>query len=114
VIGSVEDAWVYPLPESGSQNGPYEVEGISSGAGKSYRLILAEVFGLDGEFDITTEKLFLDFYEERKRFLEQKDSPDALLRLAEQLSQRGEETQQIIGRELRQLHRLSGKELRLA
>lgn len=114
VIGSVDDAWVYPLPEPASVSGPLVVEGIRSGAGKSYRLILSEVFGVEGEFDIETEDLFVAFYDARKQFLQRPDSANALMALAEKIAHRGEESTQIVARELRQLSRITGKELALA
>ncbi len=45
VVGSVQDAWVYCLPEPGQGNGV--IEAIPSGTGKSYQLILDEVFAID-------------------------------------------------------------------
>ena len=45
VAGSVQDAWVYCLPEPGQGNGI--IEGIPSDASKSYRLVLDDVFGID-------------------------------------------------------------------
>lgn len=114
VIGSVEDAWVYPLPEPGTHSGPLVVEGIPSGAGKSYRLILAEVFGVDGEFDIETEQLFVSFYHAREKFIQSPESAEPILNIAGQVAKRGEESAQIIDRELRQLSRITGQELHLA
>ncbi len=56
VVGSVENAWVYRLPEPGAKtDGILEIEGVASGAGKSYRLILNEIFGIEQEFDVETE-----------------------------------------------------------
>jgi len=112
VVGSVADAWVYRLPEPGKGNGV--IEGIPSGAGKSYRLILDEVFGIDDEFDVETEILFDDFYRYRDTFLHNPQSPQTLLDTAAKLAARGEEAAAIVGRELRQIARLSGQELHLA
>lgn len=114
VVGSVEDAWVYVLPEP--KGGPTSgvVEAIPSGAGKSYRLILEEVFGLAGEFDVETEALFADFYALREQFLKTPANPDALLAAARALAGRGEEAALIVSRELRQVSRITGQEIRLA
>ncbi|MBT9097613.1 AAA family ATPase [Methylovulum psychrotolerans] len=112
VVGSVENAWVYRLPEAGQGNG--SIEGVPSGAGKSYRLILDEVFGIDDEFDVATEALFDEFYRLRESFLQQPHSPQALLETAAKLAARGEEAALIVNRELRQIARLSGQELGLA
>ena len=112
VVGSVEDAWVYRLPEPGS--GVKTIEGVQSGAGKSYRLILNEIFGIDEEFDVETEELFDEFYRLRELFLKDQQAPEVLLETAEKLAARSEETKQIINRELRQIARVTGQELNLA
>jgi predicted ATP-binding protein involved in virulence len=112
VVGSVEDAWVYRLPEPGQGTGV--IEGIPSGAGKSYRLILDEVFGIDDEFDVETELLFDEFYKNREGFLKNPESSQMLLENAAKLAGRGEEAALIVDRELRQISRLSGQELHLA
>jgi len=115
VVGSVEDAWVYRLPEDGVHSEQQVViEGIPSAAGKSYRLIMEEVFGIDGEFDFKTETLFAEFYEARKQFIESPSNPDALLKAAKQIAQRGEEATQIVSHELRQIARITRQELVLA
>lgn len=112
VVGSVEDAWVYRLPEPGS--GVTEVKAMPAGAGKSYRLILEEVFGIDTEFDIETEALFAQLYQERAAFLKAPGNSVPLLAVAGQLHARSEEAALIVSRELRQLSRLTGQELHLA
>lgn len=112
VVGSVEDAWVYRLSEPGSDI--KVVAGVHSGAGKSYRLILDEIFGIDDEFDVETEKLFDDFYRARDQFLKTPDSSQVLRELANKLTNRGEEAALIISRELRQIARITGQEITLA
>lgn len=115
VVGSVEDAWVYRLPEPKNGKGTSgTVQAIPSGAGKSYRLILQEIFDLEGEFDVETEALFSDFYAERERFLRMPGVPDELLRLARALADRGDETALIVTQELRQVSRIAGQEIKLA
>lgn len=113
VVGSVEDAWVYRLPEPGTV-GPVEVEGIPSGAGKSYRLILDEIFGIDKEFDVETEALFDRFYQARSAFLSNPGNADELRTIGGELAKRGEEASAIISRELRQISRMTGVEVGLA
>lgn len=114
VVGSVEDAWVYVLPEPVAGGTSGVVEAIPSGAGKSYRLILEEVFGLSGEFDVETEALFSDFYQLREQFLKVPGNPDALLTAARALAARGEEATLIVSRELRQISRVTRHEVSLA
>ncbi|MDD5272550.1 MAG: AAA family ATPase [Methylovulum sp.] len=112
VVGSVENAWVYRLPEAGKGNGI--VEGVPASAGKSYRLILDEVFGIDDEFDVETEALFDTFYRLKDTFLQHPQAPQELLATAAKLAARGEEAAAIVNRELRQIARMSGQELNLA
>ncbi len=115
VVGSVENAWVYRLPEPGTKtDGVMEIEGVPSGAGKSYRLILNEIFGIDKEFDIETEALFDEFYQARAIFLKTPTNADSVIKIANQLAARGEETAAIVTRELRQMSRVTGVEVSLA
>jgi DNA polymerase III delta prime subunit len=115
VVGSVEDAWVYRLPEPGTASATQVIEGIPSAAGKSVGLILDEVFGIADEFDVETEALFDRFYALRDAFIAAPTSdPASLLGVAAEAAGRGEEVEQIVLRELRQTSRITGRELRLA
>jgi hypothetical protein len=114
VVGSVEDAWVYRLPEPKQGHTSGVIEGIPSAAGKSYRLILEEVFGIEDEFDVETENLFDIFYRERETVLKTRIGIDKLLGAARPLAARSEEANVIIDRELRQVSRLIGQEVSLA
>jgi hypothetical protein len=116
VVGSVEDAWVYRLPEPGTTPAPQVIEGIPSAAGKSVGLILDEVFGIADEFDVETEKSFDRFYAQRDQFIRTRTDSDRtdLLSTAHDAATRGEEVEQIVLRELRQTSRVTGRELRLA
>ncbi|HMT93257.1 AAA family ATPase [uncultured Thiothrix sp.] len=114
VVGSVEDAWVYRLPEANQKPTSGIIEGIPSAAGKSYQLILEEIFGVSEEFDIETEQLFADFYKERDLVIKNKQISDKFLEIAKKVSSRGEEAQFIIERELRQVSRLISQEIILA
>lgn len=111
VVGSVADAWVYRLPEGGHTAGT--IEAMHSGSGKSYQLILEEAFGIKEEFDVETEELFAAFHQLRGQFLKGPVQPDELLQAARQLAVRGEEAALIVGRELRQISRITGRELHL-
>ncbi|HEX7634435.1 MAG TPA: AAA family ATPase [Noviherbaspirillum sp.] len=116
VVGSVEDAWVYRLSETATSetNGPRLISGLPSGAGKSYRLILEEIFGVDEEFDVETEKLLDDFYAVRNFVLQDQSKDGELLQIGAKIAERGEEAKVIIERELRQISRLTRREIRLA
>jgi len=112
VVASVDDAWVYRFPEKGKQEHRL-IEPIPSGAGKSYRLILEEVFGIDEEFDVETEALFDRFYVERDAFLTSKNA-GSLLISAQSLVEKSEEVRSIVEAELRQASKRTGIEVRLA
>lgn len=114
VVGSVEDAWVYQLPEANQQATSGIIEGIPSAAGKSYQLILEEIFGVSEEFDIETEQLFDNFYKARDLVIKSKQGVVEFLELAKKIADRGEEARFIIERELRQVSRLISQELVLA
>lgn len=114
VVGSVEDAWVYCLPEPVNGHNSGTIEGVPSAAGKSYQLILEEIFDIDEEFDIETEQLVADFYEARKIVLKTKNGIDQLLQAAQPIVERSKEAGFIVERELRQLSRLLGQEISLA
>lgn len=115
VVGSVEDAWVYRLPEPGTAPASLVIESIPSAAGKSVGLILDEVFGITDEFDVETEAGFDRFYALRDAFIAAPASdPASLLGAAREAAARGDEVEQIVLRELRQTSRITGRELRLA
>ncbi|VEA61090.1 hemin importer ATP-binding subunit [Serratia plymuthica] len=111
VVGSVEDAWVYRLPDP-QQNIcrdshiPETIQPAPSSAGKSYQLILDEVFGVPEQFDVETEKQLDEFYRLRQRVMENKTDDTELKALANTLTQKGEEVGAIVSMELRQLARL--------
>lgn len=113
VVGSVEDAWIYSLPEKGKQTERI-ITPRASGDGKSYHLILKEIFDIDEEFGEETEVLFDKFYHYREIFLREQKNKRELLSVARKLVAKGLEVRVIVERELRQLSRLSGKELNLA
>ncbi|MBL5904580.1 AAA family ATPase [Serratia fonticola] len=112
VVGSVEDAWVYRLPEPRFDlcRDPHIPEIISaapSSAGKSYQLILDEVFGVPEQFDVETEKQLDEFYQLRQQVMENRADDTKLKALAKTLAQKGEEIGAIVSMELRQLARLT-------
>jgi predicted ATP-binding protein involved in virulence len=100
VVGSVEDAFVYRLDPPAS-----DIHAVPSGAGQSYMTILASIFDVNEQFDPETESLFLRFYAERSRAIKGESDSD-FQTLAIALSQRGEEVQDIVSRELAQVKRL--------
>lgn len=115
VVGSVEDAWIYKLPDPvQGHTTEKEVVGVKSGAGQSYRLILEDIFGINEEFDVETESLFDQFYAARDTVLKTNAGIETLLAAARTLTDRSEEARIIIARELRQISRLIGQEINFA
>jgi hypothetical protein len=119
VVGSVEDARIYRLnkPSSSTTGNPQIISAVESGAGKSYRLILEDIFGVDEEFDVETERLLDDFYSARDitmRNLQDRRNDGELIGIGEKIAQRSEEARAIIERELRQISRLAKREIRFA
>lgn len=114
VVGSVEDAWVYRLPDPQQSicRDPHVAEIIKpepSSAGKSYQLILEEVFDVPEQFDVETEEQLNLFYQLRKNYLASPTDDSKLKELANILSQKSEEVSAIISMELRQLTRITKK-----
>lgn len=114
VVGSVEDAWVYRLPDpqrnvmrdASMQD---QIVPTESGAGKSIQLILEEIFDVDERFDVETEQLLKSFKKVRNRYLQNPTDDSELMDLAQTIRERGEELETIIEMELRQIARRSKK-----
>ena len=114
VVGSVEDAFVYRLPDPQRTvcRDPASAEVITptpSAAGKSYQLILDEVFGIEEQFDVETEALLEKFYQLKKAYLSNPQDDSQLVALAAELSSKGSEVATIVSMELRQITRLVKK-----
>lgn len=114
VVGSVEDAFVYRLPDPQRTvcRDPASAEVITptpSAAGKSYQLILDEVFGIEEQFDVETEALLEKFYQLKKAYLSNPQDDSQLVALAAELSSKGSEVATIVSMELRQITRLMKK-----
>lgn len=110
VVGSVEDAWVYRLPdpqrmECRDPSVPEKITPEASAAGKSVQLILEEVFDVSEQFDVETEGMLSDFYRARDAYLKHPANDRTLMDLAEKIRERGEELELIIEMELRQIAR---------
>jgi len=112
VVGSVSDARVYKLSVSDGKSG---LSGVTeSAAGNSYPTVLDEIFGIDEYFDVETEKEFARFYEIRQEiFSDNTAHIDEFSELARKLALKSVEVRDIVGRELRQLQRNTGREISL-
>jgi len=114
VVGSVEDAYVYRLPElerniCRDASVPETVKAIKSGAGKSYQLILAEVFDIDEEFDVETERQLQAFKLAIRQYLRSPQDDSRVMTLAQTLRDKSEELATLVSMELRQMTRLLSK-----
>ncbi|WP_312633278.1 ATP-binding protein [Pseudescherichia sp.] len=114
VVGSVEDAYVYRLPElkrniCRDASVPESVKAIKSGAGKSYQLILAEVFDIDEEFDVETERQLQAFKLAIRQYLQNPQDDSRVMTLAQTLRDKSEELATLVSMELRQMTRLLSK-----
>jgi hypothetical protein len=126
VVGSADDARVYPLVLDGGRArlmrggelgmGPeYEAQrGLGAQTGVSYPVIVERVFGIRGQFDAETERELEHFREQRQQVLAAGRSapPDSRRALADsmrRLAARGAELDEIMGREARQLQRALGE-----
>jgi AAA15 family ATPase/GTPase len=110
VVGSVEDAWVYRLPDPQrnvirDSSVAEKIVPTESGAGKSIQLILEEIFDVDERFDIETEQLLKSFKLARNQYLQNPADDSELMHLAHVIRERGEELETIIEMELRQIAR---------
>jgi predicted ATPase len=104
VVGSVSDAWIYPLAFEGDR--VVLRPRLPSAAGQSYASVLKSVFGIDEEFDLETETLLDAFRVCRDQVLTGQRSLEQDLRpIARTLEARGLELRDLVGLELRQLER---------
>ena len=86
-------------------------EGAASPTERRRTVVLKEVFRVDDEFDPETEQLLESFYEARERVLRGEPDDQLLIDRGRELAERGEETQSIVFRELRQISRRVGREI---
>ncbi|HCM9117307.1 AAA family ATPase [Enterobacter asburiae] len=111
VVGSVEDAFVHRLHESqkNSLSDASKTETVpveKSGAGKSYQLILAEVFDVEEEFDVETEHQLTKFKQAIHQHLQNPQDDADVMQLAQTLREKSEELATLVSMELRQMNRL--------
>lgn len=112
VVASVSDAWIYKFVVQDGTSTLAAVE--ESMAGSSYPTVLDEIFGISEYFDVETEQAFTRFYAKKDSFLRGNGTTlPELLTVARQLSERGPEVKDIVGRELRQLERITGQPIAL-
>jgi predicted ATP-binding protein involved in virulence len=112
VVASVSDAWVYRFNVTDGKSQLASVE--ESKAGSSYATVIDEIFGIDEFFDVETEKELQEFERLKQELLQgNKTVIPALTAIAQQLSTKSVEVQDIMGRELRQLQRITKQDIPL-
>lgn len=109
VVGSAENAYIYKFD---SYDGV--IKPAHGSAGMSLGAILDDSFDVPEEFDERTEELLIKFRAERDLFMKDqtKARQDRLSYIAQELSERGPELQDIVSAELVQIKRHTGVDLR--
>jgi len=116
VVNSVSDARVYSFDIVDNKSMLISVE--DSNAGHSYSYVLADTFNVKEPFAPETEDKFKEFYELRNKMLDMKNiindnENNKFVQLATELAFKSTEIGDIIGRDLRQLKRITGREIEL-
>jgi predicted ATP-binding protein involved in virulence len=112
VVASVSDAWVYQFAVTDGKSRLKNIE--ESKAGSSYATVIDEIFGIEEFFDVETENDLQEFERLKQELLHGNKSvmPD-LIAIGQQLSAKSVEVQDIIGREVRQLERITKQDIPL-
>ena len=110
VVASVSDAYVYKFR---LENGVSRLDTVEeSKAGSSYSLVLDEIFSIDELFDVETELEFDLFYKLEDDIMQGHNEKIPLfLEMARQLMEKGIESREIVGIELRQMSHILKKDL---
>jgi AAA domain, putative AbiEii toxin, Type IV TA system len=104
VVTSAENARVIIFSVKGGKSQLVDV--LDSQRGSSYGTVLHNVFGIESEFDVVTEDMFVRFREAKSALLSGETADRSEVdRIAGELAERSEEAAQILGFELRQLDR---------
>ena len=108
VVASASDAHIITLKV---ENGVAAVEGVvPSQVGVSYSAVLRSIFGIESEFSVEIEHDFAEFHEAKHALLSGATTDRSQTQmLAEKLARCGEEVEQLIAIELRQLDRQLAK-----
>ncbi len=104
VVGSADDAHVITFA---MKDGASVIESNKpSQVGVSYSAVLRDIFGIQSEFDVETERMLAEFHAAKTRLLEGSTTDRSLVDdLAHKLATRGEELSSMLGFELRQIER---------
>ncbi len=106
VVGSVDGAWVHKLVLDENGNSHAEPPRRSED-GESYQYILKEVFNIEEQFGVGTERMLAEFRDIKSKILEnQPYDREKFLKLAHDIAVQSIELSSIMGMELRQLSRI--------
>lgn len=112
VVASVSDAWVYRFNVTDGKSQLVALE--EAKAGSSYATVIDEIFGIEEFFDVETESEFQEFEKLKQKLLGgDKTVMPKLTALAQQLASKSVEVQDIVGREVRQLERITQQDIPL-
>lgn len=110
IVNSIDRAWIYKLVLE-ENNTSTCLPPVQSQTGNSYSYILDEIFDVDEHFGQETEVNLSKFYTFRNSVLEGKNIDELQFKaLIKELIEDGYEVEQIVGRELRQLKRITKKD----
>lgn len=105
VVGSVSDAWIYPLKMQDDGNVALD-EPVRSQTGMSYPTVVSDIFGIDETFGEAAERRLDQFEIKRDAFLQGKVDIDALRKFGEEISTDSVELRNIVSREIRQAEQM--------
>jgi predicted ATP-binding protein involved in virulence len=110
VVGSVDGAWVHKLKKDGAY-AVLDGEPVLSEDAESYDTILEEIFGIKERFGVRVEEDLKKFYHFKSKILNDEDyDMDTFLNLVSKLATESIELESMLGMELKQIKRLTGKD----
>jgi predicted ATP-binding protein involved in virulence len=110
VVGSVDGAWVHKLKKEGAY-AVLDGEPVLSEDAESYDTILEEIFGIKERFGVRVEEDLKQFYQFKSKILNDEDyDMDTFLNLVSKLASESIELESMLGMELKQIKRLTGKD----
>ena len=110
VVGSVDGAWVHKFKKDGAY-AVLDGEPVLSEDAESYDTILEEIFGVKERFGIRVEEDLKKFYQFKSKILGEEDFDiEPFLDLVSKLASESIELESMLGMELKQIKRLTGKD----
>lgn len=110
VVGSVDGAWVHKFKKDGAY-AVLDGEPVLSEDAKSYDTILEEIFNVKERFGVQVEEDLKKFYQFKSKILGEEDFDiEPFLDLVSKLASESVELESMLGMELKQIKRLTGKD----